>query len=114
MLYVSEPIDIISEYRCFVHKGVLKGIKWYAGDITEFPHINIIQEMISRYKDAPVAYTLDVGVIKNEEVMLEVLGCDDTTTALIEVNDFWAIGSYGVSGKIYVPMLIDRFKQICK
>ncbi len=102
-IYTSEVVDIISEYRCFVHKNELVGIKHYAGDFCSFPNLSSIYKMIRSYKEnAPISYTLDVGIINdiNEK------------TILIEINDFWAIGGYGLDGKTYVRMLIDRFQEI--
>lgn len=103
-LYLSEPIDIISEYRCFVHKGELKGIQYYAGDFRQFPSINVIEEMIKNYENPYISYTLDVGLIEKHGHGL--------FTTLIEVNDMWAIGSYGFDAKTYVRMTIDRFIEI--
>lgn len=102
-LLVSDIIDIKSEWRCFVHKGELKGMHWYQGDFSMFPdHIEIIK-MIKAYKNCPVSYTLDVGIIYKT---------GGEVTCLVEVNDFWAIGSYGFNSKTYVRMLIDRFQEI--
>lgn len=101
-LYLSTPVNFLSEYRCFVHKGVLKGIQWYSGDFKIFPDTNIIDSMIEDYKSANVSYTLDVGIT------------DDNNTTLIEVNDMWAIGAYGLNAKDYVRMTIDRFQEIYK
>lgn len=103
-VYTSEVIDIVSEYRCFVHKNELVGIKHYSGDFGYFPNIYTINEMIQKYKhEAPVSYTLDVGIIEK---------IPNNETVLIEINDFWAIGGYGLDGKTYVRMLIDRFQEI--
>jgi hypothetical protein len=110
MVYISEPMDFLSEYRCFVHKKQLVGIKHYAGDFYRFPDIASIQNMIQAYKNCPVSYTLDVGIFKNNIYT----GPKNYTTALVEVNDFWAIGGYGLDGKIYVRMTIDRFQEIYK
>ncbi len=99
-VYVSECIDIASEHRCFVHKGKLMGIQFYAGDFTKFPDVKLLYEMIGSYVEPPVAYTLDVAVL------------DDGSTELIEVNDMWAIGSYGLDAKIYTRMVIDRMMEI--
>lgn len=102
-VYVSDLISIESEYRCFVHDGKLKGIQHYSGDFKKFPNINMIEFMIIDYegsRESPISYTLDVGILSNG------------STALIEVNDMWAIGSYGLSGKIYARMAVDRFYQI--
>jgi hypothetical protein len=102
MVYVSTPVDIISEYRCFIHYGVLKGIQWYRGDFSRFPNVEIIHSIIKDYKGANVAYTIDIGILK------------DGDNILIEVNDLWAIGSYGLLGQIYAGMVVDRFRQIMK
>lgn len=109
-LFLSDPIDFLSEYRCFVHKGELKGIQWYSGDFKRFPDIKTIESMISDYKSSNVAYTLDVGIYKNNVYT----GSKNYSTALVEVNDMWAIGSYGFNAKDYVRMIIDRFQEIYK
>ncbi len=100
LVYLSDLIKIKSEYRVFVYKGEIKGIQYYLGDFKTFPSIDKIEEMVRTYTSSPVAYTLDVGVTDKNE------------TVLIEVNDFWAIGSYGFDAKTYVKMIISRFQQI--
>lgn len=124
-VYTSEPINIISEYRCFVHKNELVGIKHYTGDFTCFPDMSIIESMIDVYRyESPISYTLDVGVVSNTATSTYLHQLDDMCTVgrkktetsfktiLIEINDFWAIGGYGLDGKTYVRMLIDRFQEI--
>lgn len=104
LVYTSEVIDIVSEYRVFVHKNEIVGIKHYAGDFLTFPRHSSIYKMIDYYKDeAPISYTLDVGIVTNIDI---------EKTILIEINDFWAIGGYGLDGKTYARMLIDRFQEI--
>lgn len=100
-VFKSDVVDIKSEYRCFVHKNKLVGLEWYIGDYTIFPNIVIINDIIESYsKNSPIAYALDVGID------------DKGQTFLLEINDFWAIGSYGFNSKIYLQMLIDRMNQI--
>lgn len=99
-IYVSDVIDIQSEYRCFVHEEKLMGVKHYSGDFKLFPNIHTIEVMISKYKSSNVAYTLDVGISKTGR------------TILIEVNDMWAIGSYGMSGEDYALMCVRRMREI--
>ena len=110
-IYVSEVLDIVSEYRCFVHKGKLVGIKHYDGDFTKFIDTEFVEDVISNFEDSPVSYTVDVGYYEErfENGELATYG-----TCLIEINDFWAIGGYGLDGKTYVRMLIDRFQEIKK
>jgi len=100
MVYISEVINIVSEYRCFVHEGKLTGIQYYLGDFRVYPSIKMIEDMIKDYKSANCAYTLDVGVGKHG------------TTALIEVNDMWAIGSYGMDAKEYTLACVRRMREI--
>ena len=99
----STLIDFISEYRCFVTRGDLKGMKHYLGDFEIFPNMEIVHEMISEFEksnEAPWAYTIDVGVTNNG------------LTLLVEVNDMWAIGSYGLDGDTYALLCARRMKQI--
>lgn len=100
-LYCSEVVQIESEYRCFVLKGELKGIQWYAGDFRKFPDVAFIDAAVAAYTNCPIAYTLDVAV------------CADGMK-VIEVNDMWAIGSYGFNAKDYVQMTIERFNELKK
>jgi len=102
LVWFSEPIDFISEFRCFVHNKELKGIQYYIGDFTKFPNTEKILEMVKTYQTSNCSYTLDVGVTKTGK------------TALVEVNDMWAIGSYGFEPKTYVRMCIDRLLEIIK
>lgn len=99
-VYMSEVLEIVSEYRCFVHEGELKGIQYYLGDFRVYPNINLIDDMIKDYTNSNVAYTLDVGIT------------DDGRTILIEVNDMWAIGSYGMNARTYTLMCVRRMREI--
>jgi len=99
-MYISEPIDFVSEYRCFVLEQNLVGMKHYQGDFTVFPNVDVVNQIMNTYSNCPVAYTIDVGVTSTGE------------TCIVELNDFWAIGSYGLDGNTYVIMLIRRFHEI--
>lgn len=99
-VFKSDIIEFISEYRVFVSLGKVRGIKHYKGDFTKFIDPNVVKRMVDAYKDCPSAYTLDVG--------LTVLG----ETLLVEVNDMWAIGSYGLDGKTYALLCVRRMKEI--
>lgn len=100
---VSELIDISSEYRCFVYKNELVGLKNYSGDFTMFPNVNKILEIINIYSpEAPVAYTLDVG-------------CNENDTFIIELHNFYSCGLYGFSDFNRYPYMLFRwFKEYLK
>ena len=96
---VQEPIDIVSEYRIYVHNNKVIDMKHYAGDWKEFPSdtgklIRTCFQCIP-YK----AFTIDVGVY-------------DGSMCLIECNDMWAIGNYGLEPKDYYLAIKDRWLQI--
>lgn len=99
-IYFSKPVDFISEYRCFVHEGELKGVQYYLGDYKIYPDMRVVDRMIADYKSANCAYTLDVGLTPAGQ------------TILVEVNDMWAIGSYGMNAKTYALMCVRRMREI--
>ena len=100
MAWISEPMTFTSEWRCFVHKGELVDARPYRGDFRRGPDFEVVAAMIEAFTEAPIAYTLDVG--------LNSAG----NTCLVEVNDFWAVDSYGLEAERYTQMLIDRYRQI--
>ena len=101
---ISEIIDIQSEYRCFVFKNELVGLKHYSGDFTIFPNIKKINEIISSFTKQPIAWTLDVGVNYEHNHSLR--------TFVIECHDFFSCGLYGFNGYNLIPqMFIQWFNQ---
>lgn len=100
LAWISQPITWVSEWRCFVHNGQLLDARPYQGDFTLSPDFGLVNEMIQAYLEAPIAYTLDVGITS------------DKHTTLVEVNDFWAIGGYGLAPETYAIMLNDRYQQL--
>lgn len=101
-VWVCDQIDILSEHRAYIHKGKMVYCCNYSGDFRINPDYSYIDELISVYKNAPVAYTIDVAILK------------DGSMTVVEFNDFWAIGSYGMKCWDYAQMLIDRYFQIVK
>lgn len=108
----SEVVDMLSEYRCFVKKGELVGIRQYQGDFTIFPNVETIKEMISAYKSAPKAYSLDVAVVENPSPFLNFPPIQKTV--LVEAQDMWSIGPYGLPCDIYASCLKFRWFEIFK
>jgi hypothetical protein len=102
---VSQFISIDSEWRAFVYEGKLVGLQNYTGEFTKFPSIWLIDDMIIAYKksgEAPVAYTLDVGV-------------NDYHTFVIEVHDFFSCGLYGFADHAKLPIMLNKwFKEYLK
>lgn len=102
-VWVSTPIDFMTEYRCFVLRGEVLQCSQYKGDPLLFPSATAIGDMVRAYRDAPVAYSLDVGVVRDG---------DQIRTALIEVNDSFSLGRYGLDRIDYARMLWQRWVQL--
>jgi hypothetical protein len=99
-VYLSDTIEIVSEYRCFVREGQLKGIQYYAGDFQHYINSSVVKQMIKDYENPPNCYTLDVAFTVSGH------------TVLIEVNDMWAIGAYGFDANEYALMCARRMNKL--
>ena len=97
---VSDVVDFVSEYRGYVIDKELKGIKHYLGDFRIFPDIGIIDQAIKDYTTQPVGYSIDFGVT------------GDGRTLLVECNDGWSLGNYGLDHVTYSTLLARRWLQL--
>ena len=100
--FVSDIVDFVSEYRGYVIKGKLEGIKHYLGDFRVFPDMKIVDSAVKDYISAPAGYSIDFGVTS------------DGRTLLIECNDGWSLGNYGLESKLYCKLLTSRWLEIMK
>jgi hypothetical protein len=104
---VSKPFEseIVSEWRCYVKKTLISGpivdIRCYSGDPFVTPNkdyiLEVFNENILKY---PKAYTIDVGILS------------DGTNVVIEYNDMWSIGNYGIENSEYLSLLKSRYFEI--
>ena len=109
-VWLSEPVRWVSEVRYYVTSGVIKGSDRYdpdGADDAPLPDVAVVNEALEALKSArgaSVTCSIDMGVLSTGE------------TALVEVNDGWAIGLYGsaLRSKDYLELLIARWQQICE
>lgn len=103
-VWVSEIVDFRSEYRIMVMRSddLFIEMKHYAGDSLVRPDRDKVEHIIDRALDSdlPVAFSIDIGVTSSNDVLL------------IEVNDSYALGNYGVSSTKYAQMLEARWEEI--
>lgn len=100
-LWCSEPVIFISEYRCPVINGKVMGMYAAPGKDGKLPDRIVVEQMAKDFVDAPSAYALDVGVLHTGE------------TALIEVNDGFSLGRYGIPADVYTQLLQTRWSELC-
>jgi hypothetical protein len=93
-------VEFVSEWRCFVYDHRLLGIRHYYGDPWTLPHKPDVLKMIRAWDDAPAGCAIDVGVLS------------DGSTVLVEVNDGYALGDYGLSTLSYTDLLKARWEQL--
>ena len=82
---ISEPLDILAEYRIYVMDGKIENVCNYNGDVTIFPDMNIVRMAMTKYEleeDYPKSYTLDVMISRQNG------------TELLEIHPFCAVGLY--------------------
>lgn len=97
---VCDPIEILSEHRVYIHNKKAIYSCNYSGDFRINPNFEYVDKLNEEYKEQPISYTIDVAVLK------------DSSMTVIEFNDFWAIGSYGLYCINYAQMLLDRYCEI--
>lgn len=98
----SEVVNFVSEYRGYVYNGKLVGVYWYIGDFRKHVDYDVFDSIIAKYNGAPAGYSIDLGLT------------NDGRTLLIECNDGWSLGNYGLDPEKYVNLLIARWLQLMK
>ncbi len=100
-IIVQDVVDIVSEYRVYITNNKFVGMKHYQGDYFKYPDPNIIHNC-KKIGDTLNyhSYVLDFGVLS------------DGSTILIEPNDAWAIGNYGLEPEKYYLMIRNRWLQL--
>lgn len=92
--------NIESEWRIYVREGSIIDSRNYSGDFMISPDYEYVLSVIKSNKDFPSSYTIDIGIL------------GDGDNCVIEFNDMWAIGNYGVPNDIYLRMLKKRYFEI--
>ncbi len=96
----SEPIEIVSEWRCYIRYGEILTIKNYAGDPFVAPSKAFVHSAIKAYETAPAAYAMDFAVLRGGN------------TVVLEVNEGYSLGVYGITPVLYAKLLSARYSQL--
>lgn len=100
LLHCSEAVNIKEEWRCFVRYGNILDIRRYTGMIGLSYDIELVKKMVVQYSEAPRGYALDIGVTDKGE------------TIVVEVNDGYSLGSYGLDPLLYAKLLSARWSEL--
>jgi hypothetical protein len=95
----DQPIE--SEWRCYINDHRIEYLANYSGNLYVSIDSSYLEKIIQNNRNTfPSAYTIDIGVLSGGQ------------NVVIEYNDMWAIGNYGLSNDVYVRMLRKRFKEL--
>ncbi len=99
-VWACEPVEFLSEYRCFVSEGKILDVRHYKGDWSKAPNKKTVEAAVQAFKSSPKAYGLDFGVTS------------DGKTLLVEANDGFALGNYGLHSVLYAKLLAARWEEL--
>ncbi len=99
-VWVSEPVNFLAEWRVFIRYGRILGVRPYKGDWRCQYDAAVIQKAVDAYIYAPNGYALDFGLTS------------DGRTLLVEANDGYALGFYGLFYIDYAKLLSARWAQL--
>jgi hypothetical protein len=100
---VAEYVVFASEWRCYLCRGQILEICHYQGELFHYPDARVIKAVIADYGPlAPAGCGIDFGVLV------------DGRTVLVEVNDGYSLGSYGLNSVEYSELLEARWVQLAE
>ena len=107
---VSEPLDILAEWRCFILYDRLLDVRPYGllldgSRESVFCHYDssVLRGMMAaftQWENRPAACAMDICLT------------GDGRTLLVEFNDAYALGSYGLPQVYYAKMISARWSQL--
>jgi hypothetical protein len=101
----SDPVRWLSEYRIYVCNNRVLSVDHYAGDMDIKPSMQTIDaaiECLASSDESYSGYAIDFGVLASGE------------TALVEMNDGFAVGAYAIGAEDYTAMILARWEELLR
>lgn len=102
LVWCSEVVRFVSEYRVYIKDDEILGVHLYKGDWSHALDKWVVTTAIEKYKSSPRAYCLDFGVTSQ------------AYTKLVEANDAYALGNYGLPSALYAQLLEARWEEFTR
>jgi hypothetical protein len=102
-VWCSEVVTWLSEYRVYVVHSEIRGVDHYAGNADVPINLEEVRRAIQALDQAGesyAGYAIDFGVVASGQ------------TALVEMNDGFAIGAYSIDSKNYTDMIWARWEEL--
>lgn len=101
-VWVSEPVNFVSEWRVFVRYNEILGVRPYKGDWRGQYDYKVIEAAVKAYENAPAGYAIDFGLTDKGELLV------------VEVNEGYAIGNYGLFYTDYAKLIAARWAEMTR
>lgn len=96
----SGVVDFRTEWRAFVRYGRVVDVRPYFGDWKNHFDPSVIENAVSSYVSSPAGYAMDFGYTSEGK------------TLLVEVNDGFSLGGYGLPALDYAKLLSARWSEL--
>ncbi len=96
----SEVVTFQTEWRAFVQYGKILDVRPYFGDWRKHYDPRVIECAVADYHSDPAGYAIDFGIT------------DDGRTLMVEVNDGFSLGCYGLAALDYAKLLAARWCEL--
>jgi hypothetical protein len=101
-VWCSEPVEFVSEHRVYIKDDEILGVYRYKGDWSVVPDRLAVTTAVKAFRSSPRALSLDFGITK------------DGKTLLVEANDGYALGNYGLVAPLYAQLLEARWEELTR
>lgn len=98
-VWCSEVVRWLAEYLEYVVGERIAAVERYAGDGTARLDPDVVRAAVAAHRGAPAGYGIDFGVLA------------DGRTALVEANDGYALGAYGIAADDYTELTLRRWSS---
>lgn len=102
-VWVSERVEFVSEWRCYVIEGIIEKAGQYRGEPLIFPDAQVPRAALAAMQgsgEAPVSFVIDVGITA------------EGRTLVVEANDGYAVGNYALTPLQYAHFLETRWDEM--
>jgi hypothetical protein len=103
-VWCSEVVDMTAEHRVFVSRGAVVGVRQYDGAAREPDDVELAARasriVESLLPQLPAGCAVDVAEL------------GEGTVVLVEVNDGFSLGRYGLDADAYLDVLLTRWAEL--
>lgn len=99
-IWCSEVINFVTEWRVFVRYQEIIDVRQYKGAWDSRLDLVAVKKAIESYNNPPNAYAIDFGITDTGELNL------------VEVNEGFSVGSYGMNAIDYAKFLSARWAEL--